>query len=97
MATFSSLLNILPDPNNPIGDGGQASGTDGPGFKSIKFTSTAPLGFQYTLPSAFSAVSPFLSSQSLLVSLSPMTLYLALLLWLVAHLETLFSAKPLNV
>ena len=43
MATFSSFLNILPDPNNPIGEGGQAGGTDGPGFKSIKFTSTAPI------------------------------------------------------
>jgi len=43
MGTFASFLNILPDPNNPIGEGGQAGGTDGPGFKSIKFTSTAPI------------------------------------------------------
>ena len=43
MATFASLLNTLPDPNNPIGEGGQAGGTDGPGFKSIKFSSAAPV------------------------------------------------------
>ena len=35
MATFASLLSTLPDPNNPIGEGGQSGGTDGPGFKSI--------------------------------------------------------------
>ena len=40
MATFASFLNTLPDPNNPIGEGGQAGGTDGPGFKSIKFFAT---------------------------------------------------------
>ena len=43
MATFASFLNTLPDPNNPIGEGGQAGGTDGPGFKSIKFSSAAPV------------------------------------------------------
>ena len=43
MATFASFLNILPDPNNPTDDFGQPSGTDGPGFKSIKFTSQAPI------------------------------------------------------
>ena len=43
MATFASFLNILPDPNNPIGDDGRPAGTDGPGFKSIKFTSQAPV------------------------------------------------------
>ena len=47
MATFTSFLNILPDPNNPIGDGGQAlatgsGGVAGPGFKSIKLTSNSP-------------------------------------------------------
>jgi len=48
MATFASLLNTLPDPNNPIGEGGQAGGTDGPGFKSIKFTSQAPVQISRT-------------------------------------------------
>ena len=43
MATFASFLDTLPDPNNPTNDYGQPSGTDGPGFKSIKFTSQAPV------------------------------------------------------
>jgi len=43
MATFASFLDTLPDPNNPTNDYGQPSGTDGPGFKSIKFTSQAPI------------------------------------------------------
>ena len=49
MATFTSFLDILPDPNNPIGDAGQALATDatpagvaGPGFKSVKISSNSP-------------------------------------------------------
>jgi len=47
MATFTSFLDILPDPNNPIGDGGQAlatgsGGVAGPGFKSVRFSSDSP-------------------------------------------------------
>ena len=48
MATFTSFLDILPDPNNPIGIGGQSlatgsGGTDGPGFASVTFSSEAPI------------------------------------------------------
>ncbi len=45
MSTFTSFLDILPDPNNKIGTGGEsnASGTAGPGFASVKFTSEAPI------------------------------------------------------
>ena len=44
MATFSSFLDILPDPVNPIGDAGQAlatgsGGAAGPGFASVKLSS----------------------------------------------------------
>ena len=42
MAAFTSFLDILPDPNNSIGDAGQASGTLGPGFASVRFSSNAP-------------------------------------------------------
>jgi len=47
MATFTSFLDILPDPNNPIGDAGQAlatgaGGAVGPGFASVKFRSNSP-------------------------------------------------------
>jgi len=45
---FTSFLNILPDPNNPIGEGGEALATGsggvlGPGFKSVKVSSSAPI------------------------------------------------------
>tara|TARA_Y100000114_G_scaffold98214_1_gene91410 strand:+ start:2195 stop:3082 length:888 start_codon:yes stop_codon:yes gene_type:complete len=45
MANFTSFLDILPDPNNKIGAGGESlsSGETGPGFASIKFTSEAPI------------------------------------------------------
>ena len=45
MSTFTSFLDILPDPNNKIGTGGEsnASGTAGPGFASVQFTSEAPI------------------------------------------------------
>jgi len=45
MANFTSFLDILPDPNNKIGAGGESlsSGETGPGFESIKFTSEAPI------------------------------------------------------
>jgi hypothetical protein len=48
MATFTSFLDILPDPNNPIGTAGQSlatgsGGTDGPGFASVTFASEAPI------------------------------------------------------
>ena len=41
MPTFSSFQNVLPDPNNKIGDAGQASasGSAGAGFASVSFTS----------------------------------------------------------
>ena len=43
MATFASFIDTLPDPNNSTNDYGQPSGTAGVGFKSIKFTSQAPV------------------------------------------------------
>lgn len=39
MATFAEFTNILPDPNNPIGESGQAGGTAGPGYASVKLAS----------------------------------------------------------
>ena len=43
MGAFTEFQNTLPDPNNAIGSGGQASGTNGPGFAAIKFTSESPV------------------------------------------------------
>ena len=43
MAQFTAFQNTLPDPNNAIGSAGQASGTNGPGFASISFSSESPI------------------------------------------------------
>jgi len=53
MATYTSFLNTLPDPTNPIGPGGQAlatasGGIAGPGFASVTFTSEAPIQLSRT-------------------------------------------------
>jgi len=47
MANFTSFLDILPDPNNPIGEGGEAlatasGGVVGQGFKTVKLSSNSP-------------------------------------------------------
>jgi len=34
---------VLPDPNNPIGNAGQTTGTDGPGYRSVQLTSNSPI------------------------------------------------------
>jgi len=39
MPSFSSFQNVLPDPNNTIGYAGQAAGTAGPGYASVKLSS----------------------------------------------------------
>ena len=39
MSTFTEFTNILPDPNNAIGESGQAGGTAGPGYSSVKLAS----------------------------------------------------------
>lgn len=43
MAVFTSFLDVLPDPNNSIGNAGQVGGTAGPGFKSVRLTSEQPV------------------------------------------------------
>lgn len=42
MAVFTSFQDVLPDPNNSIGNAGQATGSAGPGFASVKVTSEQP-------------------------------------------------------
>jgi len=41
MSNFAAFTNILPDPNNPIGESGQAltTGSKGPGYASVKLAS----------------------------------------------------------
>ena len=40
MAAYTEFQNILPDPNNQIGEGGQTSGNAGPGFASMPVSYT---------------------------------------------------------
>lgn len=42
MAQFTSFQNILPDPNNSIGDAGQSTGSSGAGFREVTFTGEQP-------------------------------------------------------
>lgn len=39
MAAFNSFQDVLPDPNNSIGNAGQATGSAGPGYASVELTS----------------------------------------------------------
>lgn len=50
MAAFTDFSNVLPDPNNKIGDAGQvdSSGGAGPGFASVSISSEAPIMQQRT-------------------------------------------------
>ena len=49
MAAFSSFSNRLPDPNFSIEETGKGgSGTAGPGFASVKFSSNQPVAFSRT-------------------------------------------------
>jgi len=43
MASFTSFQNVLPDPNNSIGNAGQSTGTAGPGYASVSVTSEQPM------------------------------------------------------
>jgi len=48
MAAYTSFQNVLPDPNNPTGPGGQPlttgnGGANGPGFASMDFSSESPI------------------------------------------------------
>ena len=46
--SFSSFQNILPDPNNSIGEAGQVQGSSGPGFATVSLTSEQPTMKDFT-------------------------------------------------
>ena len=53
MATFTSFLDVLPSPTQPIGTAGQSlstgsGGTNGPGYASVTFSSEAPVQMSRT-------------------------------------------------
>tara|TARA_R100001460_G_scaffold33514_4_gene65563 strand:+ start:344 stop:1066 length:723 start_codon:yes stop_codon:yes gene_type:complete len=45
---FTNHLNILPDPNNPIGDAGETGGSAGVGFASVQLSSEQPTMRDFT-------------------------------------------------
>ncbi len=45
---FSNHQNVLPDPNNTIGNAGETGGSAGPGFASVQLTSEQPTMRDFT-------------------------------------------------
>lgn len=43
MASFTDFQNVLPDPNNTLGNAGQVAGSAGPGYASVSVTSEQPM------------------------------------------------------
>jgi len=75
MATFTSFSDLLPDPNNKINNAGatDASGSAGPGFAKIKFTSENNTQVSRTISGRGVAASPGFHKWSFDINYNPMT------------------------
>lgn len=75
MATFTSFSDLLPDPNNKINNAGvaDASGSAGPGFAKIKFTSGNTTQVSRTISGRGITASPSYHNWSFDISYNPMT------------------------
>lgn len=75
MATFTSFSDLLPDPNNKINNAGavDATGTAGPGFAKIKFTSENTTQVSRTISGRGVTASPSYHKWSFDISYNPMT------------------------
>tara|TARA_R100000742_G_C4279482_1_gene104180 strand:+ start:5164 stop:5907 length:744 start_codon:yes stop_codon:yes gene_type:complete len=78
MATFTAFTNILPDPNNAIGDGGQSlttgnGGTAGPGYASMDFSSKSPTQISRTNSGRVITRSTGAHSWDISIKYNPMT------------------------
>lgn len=75
MATFTSFSDLLPDPNNKINNAGaiDATGTAGPGFAKIKFTSDNTTQVSRTISGRGVSASPSYHKWSFDISYNPMT------------------------
>lgn len=75
MATFTSFSDLLPDPNNKINNAGatDASGSAGPGFAKIKFTSDNTTQVSRTISGRGVTASPSYHKWSFDISYNPMT------------------------
>jgi hypothetical protein len=75
MATFTNFSDLLPDPNNKINNAGatDASGSAGPGFAKIKFTSDNTTQVSRTISGRGVTASPSHHHWSFDISYNPMT------------------------
>lgn len=75
MATFTSFSDLLPDPNNKINNAGVAdtSGTAGPGFAKVKFTSDNTTQVSRTISGRGVTASPSYHHWMFDISYNPMT------------------------
>jgi len=75
MATFTSFSDLLPDPNNKINSAGasDSSGTAGPGFAKIKFTSDNNTQVSRTISGRGVTASPSFHKWSFDINYNPMT------------------------
>lgn len=75
MATFTTFSDLLPDPNNKINNAGavDASGSAGPGFAKIKFTSDNTTQVSRTISGRGVTASPSYHKWSFDISYNPMT------------------------
>jgi hypothetical protein len=75
MTTFSSFSDLLPDPNNKINSAGaaDASGSAGPGFAKVKFTSQNQVQVSRTISGRGVTSSPGYHMWSFDISYNPLT------------------------
>lgn len=75
MPTFTSFSDLLPDPNNKINNAGavDATGSAGPGFAKIKFTSDNTTQVSRTISGRGVTSSPSYHKWSFDISYNPMT------------------------
>jgi hypothetical protein len=75
MATFTSFSDLLPDPNNKINNAGavDATGTAGPGFSKVKFTSDNTTQVSRTISGRGITASPSYHKWSFDIGYNPMT------------------------
>ena len=75
MPTFTTFSDLLPDPNNKINNAGvsDSTGTAGPGFAKIKFTSGNTTQVSRTISGRGVTASPSYHNWSFDISYNPMT------------------------
>lgn len=73
MASFTNFQNVLPDPNNSIGNAGQSTGSYGPGYASVSVTSEQPMLRDSTNSGRILARSVAAQKWNIKITYNPMT------------------------